>query len=350
MKKNLTLLAYLLVFATTCFAQNNNTFLWRINTSGNPSPSYLFGTIHLPQEQFMLVSDSAYAAISNSGVFYTELDFDDLYGDFDMSDNFFQSKLDYLDSVKKTPSWKRMINAVNRRYNTNIDPDSLDQFSAFGNRLLAEYMKADPGVTALDIALEHYAKALGKTCRGLETFKFQINMLYKVIDARLSDSTLLFDDEVTLTKDLQRFYVSQQFDSLSTILETINPNYRKIIFDERNRTMADSIEKIAGTKAGFFAVGCGHLLGEQGIIRLLQKKGITLTPVFSKNRISVTLMEQFIKNSVSNVKKTKNNDNSGDSDNVIESPKEDNAVFSPPPPPPAQSKKKTVVKPKTKKQ
>ncbi len=300
----------------------------------------------------MQVSDSAYAAINNCDVFYTEIDFENMYEGFGADDNFFQSKLDYLDSVKKTNSWKRLINSVNRQYHVNIHPDSLDQFSEFGNHLLAEYMKADPGVKALDLALAGYAKTLGKTCRGLETLKFQIGMLYDVIDARLKDSTFLFDDDITMVKDLGRYYVLQQFDSLAAMLQAINPNYRKIIFDNRNSTMSDSIAAIAASKSGFFAVGSGHLVGENGIITLLQKKGITLTPVFSNSRISVTLMEELLKSSADHAKKTKKEELPGYSGSGIEDLKEDNGYRLPPPPPPprAPKKKNSVAKPKTKKQ
>jgi hypothetical protein len=84
-------------------------------------------------------------------------------------------------------------------------------------------------------------------------------------------------------------------------VENINPSYREIVFDKRNRTMADSIEKHATAGPCFFAIGCGHLGGQSGVIELLRKKGFTLTPVHSENKISMLVVNNMIKMS----KKTK---------------------------------------------
>jgi uncharacterized protein len=301
-KKLFFTLAVLFSFFTVT-AQQNNTFLWRITNPANQQPSYLFGTIHLPQEKFMLLTDSVYSAINNTNFFYGELDFGNIYKEMSEDDGYFKSKLDYLDSIKKTNGWKRMIASINRTYHADLNPDSLDQFNKFGQDLLAGYMKADPGVTALDVSLASYAITLGKTAKGLEKFKFQVDMLYKIIDARVTDTTLLFDDDIRLASNLKRFYSSQQFDSLTAIIEAVNITYRKIVFDNRNRSMADSIQNISTDKTAFFAVGCGHLLGKNGLINLLKAKGLQLTPVFSANKFSITLMKSIFNAGIDNVKK-----------------------------------------------
>jgi uncharacterized protein YbaP (TraB family) len=301
-KKIFSALAVLLVTIASN-AQQNNTFLWRINNPSNQQSSYLFGTIHLPQEKFMQVTDSVYQAVNNTDFFYGELDYMNMYKEMNSNDGFFQSKLDHLDSVKKTDGWKRMINALNRNYKADINPDSLNQFSKFGQTLLADYLQPEPGVTILDIGLSTYAFALGKTTKGLETFKFQINMLYKIIDARVADTTMLFKDDIALTESMKRFYNKQQCDSMANIIEGINANYRKIIFDERNFSMADSIQNISKNKTAFFAVGCGHLLGSNGLINILRAKGLRLTPVFSNNKLSITLMKSIAESLIKNTRK-----------------------------------------------
>jgi uncharacterized protein YbaP (TraB family) len=303
MLKKIFFLTVVLFFIVVTNAQQNNTFLWRINNPANKQPSYLFGTIHLPQERFMLLADSVYRAVSNTDFFYGELDYLNIYKEMNDNDGFFQSKLNHLDSVKKTTEWKRMIATINRKYHVSINPDSLKEFNEFGQNLLADYMKPDPGVTALDIALSAYAFALGKTTKGLEKYKFQIDMLYKIIDARLTDTTLLFDDDITLTANLKQFYAAEQFDSLTNLIENINTAYRKVVFDSRNITMADSIQDITKNKTAFFAVGCGHLLGRNGLIKLLRLKGLQITPVLSGKKFSITAMKFFIGAMTKSIKK-----------------------------------------------
>jgi len=49
------------------------------------------------------------------------------------------------------------------------------------------------------------------------------------------------------------------------------------LFYERNRKMADKIEKmLAGRGTYFVAVGAGHLVGRQGIIDILSRRGFSV--------------------------------------------------------------------------
>ena len=58
----------------------------------------------------------------------------------------------------------------------------------------------------------------------------------------------------------------------------------KQLFDDRNKVMADKIEQFIKTGSGdyFVVVGAGHLLGDNSVISLLQKKGFKVTPVRNK--------------------------------------------------------------------
>ncbi len=293
MKKILTLI---IICSSLCgTAQNNNTFLWRIENPSAKTVSYLFGTIHLPQKKFMNLSDSVYKAISAAKEFYTEIDFNNMYTEMaDDNAGFYLSKLNYLDSVKKTSAWKKLVTNINKTYHSNINPDSLDQFADFGNKLTASYLKPEPGITAMDIALANLAKKTGKKCGGLETYKLQVGMMYDIIDARLNDSTMLFDDDIVVAENLEKFYVTQEFDSLTKLINSINVNYRKIVFDNRNAGMAASIEKITSTKTAFFAVGCGHLLGSYGILNILRQKGFGVSPVFSVKKSDLNAVTNMV--------------------------------------------------------
>lgn len=276
-------------------AQKNNTFLWRIENPSAKTVSYLFGTIHVPQKKFMNLSDSVYKAMSAAKEFYTEIDFNNMYTEMaDDNDGFYLSKLNYLDSVKKTSAWKKLVTNINKTYHSNIDPDSLDQFADFGNKLTANYLKPEPGITAMDIALASLAKKTGKKCGGLETYKFQVGMMYDIIDARLNDTTMLFDDDIIVAENLEKFYVTQEFDSLTKLINSINVNYRKIVFDNRNAGMAASIQKISSTKTAFFAVGCGHLLGPYGILNILRQKGFGVSPVFSAKKSDLNAISNMV--------------------------------------------------------
>jgi uncharacterized protein YbaP (TraB family) len=269
--------------------------LWRISNPGGDKPSYLFGTMHLAQKKFMLFTDSVYSAVAETNTFFGELDYDKLLTIFTDSSTigFFQTKADFLDSVTKTPGWKAMVERMNKKYGTTVNPDSLEQFMSFSSKISFEMYKEEPGVKAMDLMLADYAKSLGKKTGGLETYILQIDMIYKIIGARVQDSTLGFDNEAELMSNFKRYYENQRLDSIDRYLQAINPNYRNIIFTKRNKTMADSIEKHTNTAPAFFAIGCGHLPGNDGVIALLIKKGFVVTPVHSDNRMSLLLLNKL---------------------------------------------------------
>ena len=339
MKKHLFFFGILFI-CCACVGQQkgSNSLLWRINKTGVDSSSYLFGTIHLPQKKFLVYSDSVYEAIQNSRLFYNEIDFmnTSVFTDPGLIE-FFTAKGRYLDSIKHTGPWKNLISRINRRYNVNIAPDNLDEFVQFGQKVLGSYFGPEEGVSAPDIMLAQHAIILGKETGGLETHLLQFTMLYDVIDARMSDTTLDFQDETNLLVSMKKFYLEENIDSISAIVENMNATYREIVFDKRNKTMADSIEKHSINEPSFFAIGAGHLGGKNGVIEMLRKKGFTLTPVYSNNKMSILVVNNMIKMSFENKEKL---EAKYDGDVKI-----DLLPENPPPPPPKESPPKVKMEP-----
>ncbi len=272
-------------------AQLANTLLWRITSPHTTASSYLYGTMHVGKKQYQNFYDSVYYAISHTNSFYGELDyFKDMKLDFEGSEAYFEEKVSFLDSIIKTPGWIRLVNGINKAYNLNMRPDKLEDFLAYSQKANADIYEVEPGVDIIDIALGKYAKNLGKPIGGLETFKFQMDMLYQIIAARVSDTTISFDEDNRLNGNLKKYYVASQMDSMTVLIEKVNTTYRKILFDNRNITMTDSIHEILKTKTTFIAVGCGHLVGAYGILSLLTQKGYTVTPVMTTHKIPMTTM------------------------------------------------------------
>jgi uncharacterized protein YbaP (TraB family) len=352
MKKN-SLFFIALFFTSFCIGQQtgSNSLLWRIDGRNNEHPSYLFGTLHLPQKKLVVYSDSVYAAIQNTNVFYNEVDFFNRSPFVDTSMlTFLAEKGRHFDSIQKTDDWKRLIDKINRKYEAHLSYDSTEQFIAFSQQFMTSYFEPEEGVTLPDMMLAMHALMLGKKTGGLETFQLQFNMLYEILDARLKDTTMELEDEANVMINMKRFYVDQQTDSITKIVEQMNPSYREIVFDRRNKTMADSIEKHSLEEPSFFAIGTGHLGGRHGVIELLRKKGFTLSPVHSDNKISLLIINDMMK--MSNDFKKSKEDNIKDGSIRI-----DTEEIEPPPPPPptlhlknVQVTKPTPVKKKPKKQ
>lgn len=338
MKKTLVYCGALL-FSLNCFAQSktNNSLLWRITNDKNDHVSYLFGTIHLPQKKFVVYSDSVYEAIQQVNKFYNEIDFLNqvMFGDEELM-AFFEEKGKYMDSIRHTAGWKNLINRINKQYNTDLDPEDLEAFAGFSQKLLGSYFEPEEGVTTPDMMLAQFAKTLGKKTGGLETYLLQFKMLYDIVDARLSDTTLDLKDEGEMMVKMKDHYLKENIDSIATIVEHVNLSHRKIVFDDRNKTMSDSIAKHVLDESSFFAIGAGHLVGKLGVIELLKKKGFTMTPVLSGNKISLLVINNIID-------KYKFKDEAVATDTLTDIKIE--AREEPPPPPPKNNPPKVKMSP-----
>jgi uncharacterized protein YbaP (TraB family) len=58
-----------------------------------------------------------------------------------------------------------------------------------------------------------------------------------------------------------------------------NPQFIESFYFQRNEESLPKIEKMMADQPTFISVGVGHLEGERGLVRLLQKQGYSLKPM-----------------------------------------------------------------------
>lgn len=152
--------------------------------------------------------------------------------------------------------------------------------------IFAEAMLTSQGLSKgiiLDGYLLQKAKVEKKKCYSLEDERDvlklfnRISLEYQV--EHFSDYILyLSSDSTYLTRHHQELienYLQFRFDSVheGSIIDSL-------FVIERNVVFADNIVKITNKKKSVFcAFGCGHLLGEAGVIAILRRRGYTVEPV-----------------------------------------------------------------------
>jgi uncharacterized protein YbaP (TraB family) len=57
---------------------------------------------------------------------------------------------------------------------------------------------------------------------------------------------------------------------------------RGVLLDDRNKNWVNQLKDILKKENVFIAVGCGHLVGDKGLISLLKKEGYTVKPLANK--------------------------------------------------------------------
>ena len=55
--------------------------------------------------------------------------------------------------------------------------------------------------------------------------------------------------------------------------------FMDLMLYDRNRNWVETIKVQSAKEASFYAVGAGHLGGEEGVIALLRKAGFTVKPI-----------------------------------------------------------------------
>ncbi len=129
-----------------------------------------------------------------------------------------------------------------------------------------------------------------KKVEQLETADFQLKLLASLPD-KLADEYLNYAlGQSSKSKDedskLEKLWVSGDAEALDKAMANPPKNLEPLmrsLREDRNPHMADIAEKHLKAKSPcFFVVGAAHLVGKEGVIALLQKRGYTVTQVESK--------------------------------------------------------------------
>jgi len=194
---------------------------------------------------------------------------------------------------------------------TRLEPEVYARLTAYAEENdipLAMYRKFKPGIVAMVLVMDAYqkqgfdpelgidkhfldaAKAAKKEVRALETVEDQLD-LFLDIDDTLDDILMaeFLDHAVDVkaeTAEMIDYWQNGDAAGLDRFLQEqigegpeMEAFYRKLL-DDRNAGMADSVATwLQADTDIFMVVGAGHFAGEQGIVSLLEDKGLTVRQV-----------------------------------------------------------------------
>jgi uncharacterized protein len=280
-------------------------FLWKIEGSGRPT--YLYGTIHLPDARVLQLPASVEQAFSASQAVFTEIPMDP-ETTLGVQHKVMLPEDQHLKEVIGQPLFDRLTKAVDRSLPKDIPAsvgallagllDRLKPWAAMSYLELMEFLPDTlAGRQALDAMLYERAQKDGKEVGALETVDEQLAVFESFTNdeqARMLKLTLDSMDEAARrgkspTDDLIKGYLSGDLAKLSQMM-TESMRLDPVLFgkfsaralDDRNKVM---VERILAKRAGrpdktcFFAVGALHYAGETGIIGLLRQRGLRVTRV-----------------------------------------------------------------------
>lgn len=296
MKRFSTLLSSLLLvcFAGKGFSQAlkneaipaEKSLLWKISGNHMENPSFIFGTMHLICEGDYLWTEAMKKSLNSVKEICFEMDMDDVnvmkqiaVGMMDTTgvtlETYFNHEDYQLLSKYLTNSLRIDISLV-----PFLKPTALIS-------LLATHSYSCLSIVSYENNLLNEAQKMNLAVTGLETPAEQLALLERIpTDSVVKEVIALLNGKEATTStneysQLVNYYKTQDIQQLYLLMKKAATSAMDInaFIDERNKRWIDRMEDQMDQQAVFFAVGAGHLWGENGILQLLQGKGYKVEAV-----------------------------------------------------------------------
>jgi len=279
-----------LIFTLFIAVNAQGQLLWKISGNGLKKSSFLFGTHHLIDKELIPQFDSIMAVCGQS---------DAVVGEMDLKTPGMQKKM-MQGAVMKGKKMKDLVSASDYQLlDTEFKSVMGVGMSVLGSfkpmmlmsmHQLVLYLKSTGSKkqpTAVDDLFQKQARAAKKKVIGLETLETQMNILFNNISLERQAEILLFevrDKEQMLTelKQLNDVYISGDLEKMKELDvddESMRPEERKMLVDDRNLNWIKQLPALFKEQSCFVAVGCLHLVGDNGLINQLRLKGYNVEPV-----------------------------------------------------------------------
>ena len=263
--------------------------IWRVDGAGE-MPSYVFGTLHAADARLRDLPPAVRTAFDAAGIAAFELD---------------DSRLDQAELMEAIllPPGRRLEDILGptlfQRAAAIVAPpgifaEGLQNLKPWAlitvlTTVPRETLQPSVDGQRLDSWLQAEARRRGKTVYGLETAAEQIAVFEEMTEA---DQIAMVADLVNhhhetqarLGRELDAYLagddtalMAEQYNGSRSTDETVAIRFFQRAIVSRNHVMVERMLPLLARDATFVAVGASHLLGEQGILRLLELRGFTVT-------------------------------------------------------------------------
>jgi len=305
MKRTELAITFIVVFFFTFLnasAQNVKDFtgslLWKVSGNGLSKPSYILGTHHLMEINFIDSINGLKPAMENTRQTVGELVLDDQAA--------MQTKMQQSAQMPAGESYQDMLTAeeysqldkgltsvigVGLQHLGKLKPGMISMLYTI-TLYTKLYPKYNPmSHEAIDIYVQRIAKENNKPVLGLETIEDQIYALFDAEPQRDQAKALACvvansDDAKDQLDKLNEFY--RKFDLMGMYDLSFNNKDEKCplsqtqqnaLVRDRNNKWVEKLPGIMKSNPSFVAVGALHLPGEHGILYQLAKLGYKVEPV-----------------------------------------------------------------------
>ena len=300
MRKSLLLTV---AFIASLVSISHAQLLYRISGNGLKSPSYIVGTYHLAPASFADSIPGMDKAIEETNQVCGELDMMDAFKPENAA-RLLQSQMlpegVTLSSLLTTDQLERLNALLLEVMGTNLKDEAfaaqMEKISpvALSTTLtLTSYMKENTSFNPMEL-IDSYFQTLalqsGKNVKGFETVDFQMEILYGApLEKQVNDLMCIvdhFDDANRMVDLITSAYFSQDLKKIEEAFEQeseidcgMSPEDEDILLNNRNHNWIEMMPTMMTEQPTLFVVGAGHLCGDEGVLKLLEKEGYTVEGV-----------------------------------------------------------------------
>lgn len=287
--KKTSLLTWILAcISAVAFAQQKG-LLWEISGNGLTQKSYLYGTMHVRDERVFNFPNSFKAAFDSAHTFAMELNLDSAQNPANalaLMQYMIMTDGRTLKDLISKKDYKLVEKFFEKHSPTPLA--MLTMMKPVFLMSIVEAAKPKPQgqrEEPLDKYLATLAKNAEKPIIGLETLEEQMKALNVIpIDEQAKQLVNAIKEVQKMKKqdktmdELMKYYTAGDLTKLYEFSQKseLKGEAQKALITQRNHNMADRIDAKIKNTSLFIAIGALHLPGEEGVIRLLEKKGYTV--------------------------------------------------------------------------
>ncbi|MBY5949796.1 TraB/GumN family protein [Algoriphagus marincola] len=268
----------------TTHAQSEKSLLWKISGNGLVEDSYLFGTIHLICPDQFMMDDRIKEAFENTDQLVMELDMDDPTMQQKMQQLSLNAGMKNLEPQIKEEYKEALNQFLMENYGASISQFGVLKPFVLSSMIMLKQLPCEQ-IESYELFFTNLATEQQKEILGLETVEFQMQVFDQIpIDYQLDElgKMVTEDDSQKEFAKMIEAYQAEDLDQLYKMIAesgTMTGDFAEIMLDDRNEEWIDDMENLMKEEATFFAVGAGHLGGENGVISLLEKAGYKVEAV-----------------------------------------------------------------------
>ncbi len=273
---------------TLLIAADSKSLLWQITGNGLVKPSYIFGTMHLMCAEDAVVSPSLKAVVKQVKQVYFEVDMDHagtlLGGEVDFNMKQDGQLKDFL-----TGEEYEQVKMFFKEHQPMLPFEILErQHPLILSSGLYEFFLPCQEKNGAEVKIAELAHKLGKPTGGLESLAFQQYIFDSIpYDQQAKDLVKTINNVDHFKQsmhDMLTVYKSQDLEKLQQLTmqdESGVSTHLDMLLYNRNNNWVKEMRSIMKQKSTLFAVGAGHLGGDNGVLDLLRKQGFNTRPIIN---------------------------------------------------------------------